>query len=409
MQAARPDSLSPLPDPKRAGTVIVGMSGGVDSAVAALLLRDAGYAVQGLFMSNWEDDDDAYCTTAADFQDARRVCETLGIVLHRASFAEQYRKRVFDLFLREYSAGRTPNPDVLCNREIKFGVCLDYMHRLGASWIATGHYARLRQTCAGPQLLKAADAAKDQSYFLHGVAAAALSRTLFPIGELRKAEVRKLAHAAGLPVYDKPDSTGICFIGERPFREFLSRYLRTEPGPIENERGMVLGEHRGLALYTLGQRSGLCIGGRAGSAAAPWYVADKDTRRNALIVVQDQDHPLLLSDAFDVEQMHWLDADGLGDGDGNLALECAVKTRYRQNDLGCTVRLHAGGQGVSGAPIWRVNLSDPARAVTPGQYAVFYRGSHCLGGGVIAQRFNSRTAHGARGITYNSLFSVEGS
>jgi tRNA-uridine 2-sulfurtransferase len=409
MQVPRSDSLGPLPDPTLAGTVIVGMSGGVDSAVAALLLRDAGYAVQGLFMSNWEDDDDAYCTTAADFQDARRVCETLGIVLHRASFAEQYRERVFDLFLREYSAGRTPNPDVLCNREIKFGVCLDYMHRLGASWIATGHYARLRQTSAGPQLLKAADAAKDQSYFLHGVAGAALSRTLFPIGELRKAEVRRLAHAAGLPVYDKPDSTGICFIGERPFREFLSRYLRTEPGPIENDRGMILGEHRGLALYTLGQRSGLCIGGRAGSAAAPWYVADKDTRRNALIVVQDQDHPLLLSDAFDVEQMHWLDSEGGGaaggaaDADGR-ALECAVKTRYRQNDLDCTVRLQ-----VSAAPIWRVNLSEPARAVTPGQYAVFYRGARCLGGGVIAQRFNSRTAHGARGITYNSLFSVEGS
>ena len=414
MQAPRSNSLGPLPDPKLAGTVIVGMSGGVDSAVAALLLRDAGYAVQGLFMSNWEDDDDAYCTTATDFQDARRVCETLGIVLHRASFAEQYRERVFDLFLREYSAGRTPNPDVLCNREIKFGVCLDYMHRLGASWIATGHYARLRQTSAGPQLLKATDTAKDQSYFLHGVAAAALSRTLFPIGELRKAEVRRLAHAAGLPVYDKPDSTGICFIGERPFREFLSRHLRTEPGPIENDRGMVLGEHRGLALYTLGQRSGLCIGGRAGSAAAPWYVADKDPRRNALIVVQDQDHPLLLSDAFDVEQMHWLDSDGdttacSGADAGDGALDCAVKTRYRQNDLGCTVRLHAGAPNISAAPIWRVSLSEPARAVTPGQYAVFYRGARCLGGGVIAQRFNSRTAHGARGITYNSLFSVEGS
>ena len=418
MQAARPDSLNPPPDPKLAGTVIVGMSGGVDSAVAALLLRDAGYAVQGLFMSNWEDDDDAYCTTAADYQDARRVCETLGIVLHRASFAEQYRERVFDLFLREYSAGRTPNPDVLCNREIKFGVCLDYMHRLGASWIATGHYARLRQSPAGPQLLKAADGAKDQSYFLHGVAAAALSRTLFPLGELRKAEVRRLAHAAGLPVYDKPDSTGICFIGERPFREFLSRYLRTEPGPIENDRGVILGEHRGLALYTLGQRSGLCIGGRAGAAAAPWYVADKDPRRNALIVVQDQDHPLLLSDAFDVEQMQWLnsgnDTAAGGDADaGGHALQCAVKTRYRQNDLDCTVRLQTGTpsapSNASGAVIWRVNLSEPARAVTPGQYAVFYRGSRCLGGGVIARRFNSRTAHGACGITYNSLFSVEGS
>jgi tRNA-specific 2-thiouridylase len=400
MQAPRPDSLSPLPDPKLAGTIIVGMSGGVDSAVAAMLLRDAGYAVQGLFMSNWEDDDDAYCTTAADFQDARRVCETLGIALHRASFAEQYRERVFELFLREYSAGRTPNPDVVCNREIKFGVCLDYMHRLGASWIATGHYARLRQSSAGPQLLKAADASKDQSYFLHGIDAAALGRTVFPIGELRKTEVRRLAHAAGLPVYDKPDSTGICFIGERPFQEFLSRHLRTEPGPMENDRGAILGEHRGLALYTLGQRSGLGIGGRAGTAAAPWYVADKDTQRNALIVVQDQDHPLLLSDAFDVEQMRWLnfDADAAGQ-----PLECAVKTRYRQNDLRCRV------EQLAGQAVWRVNLAEPARAVTPGQYAVFYRDTRCLGGGVIARRFNSRAAPGARGITYNSLFSVEGS
>ncbi len=400
MQVPPPDSLTPLPDPKLAGTVIVGMSGGVDSAVAALLLQRGGYAVQGLFMSNWEEDD-AYCTAADDFQDARRVCETLGIVLHRVSFAAQYRERVFQLFLREYAAGRTPNPDVLCNREIKFGVCLDYMHRLGASWIATGHYARLRHTTLGTHLLKATDTAKDQSYFLHGVAAAALGKTLFPIGELRKAEVRKLAHAAGLPVYDKPDSTGICFIGERPFQEFLSRYLRTEPGPIENDRGVVLGEHRGLALYTLGQRSGLGLGGRAGTAAAPWYVADKDTERNALIVVQDQDHPLLLSDAFDVEQMHWLNS---GEVTGH-PIECTVKTRYRQSDLRCTVTAH----GLTADPIWRVTLSEPARAVTPGQYAVFYSGARCLGGGVIAQRFNSRLGAVARGIAYNSHFSVEGS
>ena len=386
-----------LPDPKSAGTVIVGMSGGVDSAVAALLLRDAGFTVQGLFMSNW-DDDDGYCTAAADFQDARRVCEVLQMPLHRVSFAQQYRERVFDYFLREYAAGRTPNPDILCNREIKFGHCLDYMQRLGASWIATGHYARLRQTAAGPQLLKAADLSKDQSYFLCGVAATALEKTLFPLGELPKSEVRKRAHAAGLAVHDKPDSTGICFIGERPFQEFLSRYLRCEPGPIETDRGVQVGEHRGLALYTLGQRSGLGIGGRAGSAAAPWYVADKDAKRNALIVVQDQDHPLLLSDGFDVEQMHWLDRSIAAQPE----VRCAVKTRYRQNDLPCTSVQSRGGN-------WRVTLESPARAVTPGQYAVFYSGARCLGGGVIAQRFMAGSVPAMHGITYNYRFSAEGS
>jgi tRNA-uridine 2-sulfurtransferase len=386
----------PLPNSPSEGTVIVGMSGGVDSAVAALLLRDAGFSVQGLFMSNW-DDDDGYCTTAADFQDARRVCEILGIALHRVSFAEQYRERVFSLFLAEYAAGRTPNPDVLCNREIKFGVCLEYMQRLGADWIATGHYAQVRHTSPYPELLKAADSAKDQSYFLHSVAVPALSKTLFPLGGLKKAQVRAMAHAAGLPVFDKPDSTGICFIGERPFQEFLSQHLRTERGPIETADGRILGEHAGLAFYTLGQRSGLKIGGRAGAAAAPWYVADKVMARNALIVVQDQNHPLLLSDAFTVEQMHWINP-----GDAGDETACAVKTRYRQNDLACLLR----STGASG---WRVVLDRPARSVTPGQYAVFYQGERCLGGGIIAARFNSELAPAAGRITYNSLFSVEGS
>jgi tRNA-specific 2-thiouridylase len=349
--------------------VIVGMSGGVDSAVAALLLKEAGHAVEGLFMSNWEDDEDAYCTTASDWQDARRVCDTLNIPLHRASFAGEYRERVFAHFLREYAAGRTPNPDVLCNREIKFGVCLEYMHRLGAAKIATGHYARV----AGADLLKAADRSKDQSYFLHGVAPAALADTLFPLGELRKQEVRARAHAAGFCVSDKPDSTGICFIGERPFQEFLSRYLKTSAGPIEDAAGKTLGEHRGLALYTLGQRSGLGLGGRAGAAEAPWYVAAKDIARNALIVVQDHDHPLLMSDSFIVEDLHWLVAPE------GAELECAVKTRYRQSDLPCRLRPEKEG-------CWHVTLSEPARAVTPGQYAVFYLDDLCLGGGVIAER-----------------------
>jgi tRNA-uridine 2-sulfurtransferase len=365
--------------PSPEDTVIVGMSGGVDSAVAALLLKEAGYAVQGLFMSNWEDEDDAYCTAAADFQDARRTCEALAIPLHRASFAGEYRERVFAHFLREYAAGRTPNPDVLCNREIKFGVCFDYMHRLGAGRIATGHYARLTGSGAEMRLRKAVDTSKDQSYFLHGVAPAALARTLFPLGGMHKSEVRARAHAAGLPVFDKPDSTGICFIGERPFQEFLSRHLNTEPGPIEDAGGRVIGEHRGLALYTLGQRSGLRLGGRAGAAEAPWYVAAKDIRRNALVVVQDHEHPLLMSDTFEVDAMHWLvpgEAQAAVFATGSL--ECAVKTRYRQSDLDARVERR-------GSDRLTATLRKPARAVTPGQYAVFYRGDVCLGGGVIAE------------------------
>jgi tRNA-uridine 2-sulfurtransferase len=387
----------------------VGVSGGVDSAVAALLLKEAGHALEGLFMSNWEDDEDAYCTTASDWQDARRVCDTLKIPLHRASFAGEYRERVFAHFLREYAAGRTPNPDVLCNREIKFGVCLDYMHRLGAAKIATGHYARVAGADAIPgggaisgsgavRLLKAADRAKDQSYFLHSVAPAALADTLFPLGELRKQEVRARAHAAGLSVSDKPDSTGICFIGERPFQDFLSRHLKTSAGPIEDAGGRTLGEHRGLALYTLGQRSGLGLGGRAGALEAPWYVAAKDTDRNVLIVVQDHDHPLLMSDSFIVEDMHWFVAP-----DG-AETECAVQTRYRQSDLPCRVRPQGAGR-------WHVTLSRPARAVTPGQYAVFYADDLCLGGGVIAARhpLGAATRPAERNVSYNSLFSLEGS
>ena len=385
-----------LPGPKGAGTVIVGMSGGVDSAVAALRLVEAGFVVQGLFMSNW-DDDDAYCTAAADFQDARRICELLGIPLHRVSFATEYRERVFAHFLQEYAAGRTPNPDVLCNREIKFGVCLDYMQRLGASFIATGHYARVAHSDTGPRLMKAVDAGKDQSYFLHQVSRNALARTLFPIGDLHKSEVRRRAHAAGLPVFDKPDSTGICFIGERPFEEFLSGYLKQSAGPIETPEGKVIGEHRGLGLYTLGQRSGLRIGGRAGAAAAPWYVADKALQRNALIVVQDQDHPLLLSESFDVEDLHWL-----AERPPTGCFTCSVKTRYRQNDLACQLQI-AESLETGGAPHGaRVTLTHPARAVTPGQYAVFYQGEECLGGAVIARRY------AAQAIAYTSFFFAEG-
>jgi tRNA-specific 2-thiouridylase len=390
---------SPSAHSESAETVIVGISGGVDSAVAALLLRDAGFSVQGLFMSNWDDEGDAYCTAAEDFQDARAVCETLGIPLHRVSFSAEYRERVFGRFLREYAAGRTPNPDVLCNREIKFGVCLDYMRRLGADRIATGHYARLDHGAAGTRLVKARDLSKDQSYFLHAVARDALANTLFPLGHLHKSEVRRRAHAAGLSrVSEKPDSTGICFIGERPFQEFLSRYLQDSAGPIETPEGRVLGEHRGLAFYTLGQRSGLGVGGKAGAADAPWYVADKDPGRNALIVVQDHEHPLLMSDAFDVEDMHWLAPAA------EPEFECAVKTRYRQSDLSCHVFVGACDRV-------RVSLTRAARAVTPGQYAVFYDGDICLGGGVIAERRNTAATAPplGRAFSSDSLFSMEGS
>src|SRR3982751_5394940 len=257
------------------------MSGGVDSAVAALLLKRAGHDVHGLYMSNW-DDDDSYCTGAQDFQDARATAAELDIPLHRVSFAEQYRARVFEYFLTEYRAGRTPNPDVLCNREIKFGICLDYATRLGAQRFANGHYARLEQRADGPALFKARDPDKDQSYFLHAVAREHFARVLFPLGDLNKAAVRALAREAGLPVFDKPDSTGICFIGERPFREFLARYIPTNPGDIVTELGAVVGRHRGLAFYTLGQRGGLEIGGRAGGSEDAWYVAAKDLVSNRL-------------------------------------------------------------------------------------------------------------------------------
>ena len=350
--------------------VIVGLSGGVDSAVAALSLKDAGWDVQGLFMSNWEEDEDGYCTAAQDFQDARAVAQELGITLHRVSFAAEYRERVFQHFLAELRAGRTPNPDVLCNREIKFGVALRYAERLGAQYFATGHYARLLAGEDGPQLLKARDAAKDQSYFLHAVDPRELARTLMPLGELEKSAVRARARSAGLPVFDKPDSTGICFIGERPFREFLAQFLPEQPGPIESIDGERLGEHRGLPFYTLGQRAGLNIGGRAGAAELPWYVALKDRTRNALIVVQGSEHPLLFSHALRTGPVHWLGAPR------STAQHLSVKVRYRQNDVPARFEPLPGG----GA---RIVFDRAQRAVTPGQYAVLYEGERCLGGALI--------------------------
>jgi tRNA-specific 2-thiouridylase len=350
--------------------VIVGLSGGVDSAVAALLLRDAGHEVQGLFMSNWEEDEDGYCTSAQDFQDARTVAAELGIALHRASFARQYREQVFGHFRAEHRAGRTPNPDVLCNREIKFGVALEWAQRLGAARFATGHYARLQTHSWGTGLYKARDAAKDQSYFLHAVPPAQLARTLMPLGEFTKSWVRERARQAGLPVFDKPDSTGICFIGERPFREFLGRFLPGTAGPIESPAGEHLGTHEGLAFYTIGQRGGLRLGGRHGHPQQPWYVAAKDGERNALIVVQGHDHPLLASGALTSGPWHWLGPPRAA------AFRCGVKVRYRQVDE--PARLEPCADGTV-----RIGFERPQRAVTPGQYAVAYDGERCLGGAVI--------------------------
>ena len=360
---------------------IVALSGGVDSAVAALLLQQQGYRVQGLFMSNWEEDEAGYCTAADDYRDARRVCEVLDIPLHKVSFAAQYRERVFAHFLREYRAGRTPNPDVMCNREIKFGICLEYARRLGAEFFATGHYARLVRDGARHRLLKGCDTAKDQSYFLHSIDPAVLAQVLFPIGHLTKSVVRQIARDAVLPVYDKRDSTGICFIGERPFRTFLSQYLPAQPGAIETEGGEIVGRHQGLMYYTLGQRQGLGIGGRAHGEEAAWYVAGKDPLRNALIVVQGANHPRLFASALRTEPPHWISP-----APDRGVLRCSVKTRYRQADQSCTVELEEDGA--------RVTFDTAQRAITPGQSAVFYLGEECLGGAVIANALADTPACG---------------
>ncbi len=359
--------------------VVVGMSGGVDSSVAALLLKRQGYDVHGLYMFNWDEDEEGYCNSAQDFQDARAVADMLDIPLHRVNFAGEYRQRVFDHFLREYEAGRTPNPDVLCNREIKFGVCFDYAQRLGAQRVATGHYARTR---GDGRLLMARDAAKDQTYFLHAVNAARLRDTLFPVGDLTKQEVRRIADENGLPNHAKKDSTGICFIGERPFRDFLARYLPARPGEIQDERGSCLGRHRGLMYYTIGQRQGLGIGGRSDRDEAPWYVAAKDLERNALVVVQGHDHPMLMSRELAAIDWHWISGEV-----PRLPLECRARIRHRQGLQRCRAR----GDGQS----LRVQFAESQRAVAPGQFVVLYDGDICLGGGVIRSADNSEPLEAA--------------
>ncbi len=366
--------------------IVVGLSGGVDSAVSAWLLKQAGHEVVGLFMKNWEgDDDDAYCSANVDFVDAAAVADVLGIEIEHVNFAAEYRERVFAEFLREYRAGRTPNPDVLCNAEIKFKAFLDHALRLGAEAIATGHYARVRQLkqqgAAGGagrfELLKGLDPLKDQSYFLHRLNQAQLSRTRFPVGELPKTEVRRIAAEIGLPNAQKKDSTGICFIGERPFREFLNRWLQQEPGPIRDERGRTVGRHVGLSFYTLGQRQGLGIGGlkergaaRGGAEHAPWYVAGKDLQRNVLQVVQGHDHAALQSRTLWADDCSWIA------GNAPAAGRYGAKSRYRQADAACSLALPAEGA-------FRLDFDAPQWAVTPGQSAVLYDGEICLGGGVI--------------------------
>ncbi|MBT8136605.1 MAG: tRNA 2-thiouridine(34) synthase MnmA [Gammaproteobacteria bacterium] len=355
-----------------AGTrVIVGMSGGVDSSVAALLLKQQGYDVHGLYMFNWDEDEQGYCTAAEDFQDARRVASLLDIPLHQVNFAAEYRQHVFDVFLEGLQAGLTPNPDVLCNREIKFGRFLDHALRLGASYVATGHYARRISVNGEHQLHRGADRSKDQSYFLHYVSAEALGRTLFPLGETLKSDVRALALEAGLHNSRKRDSTGICFIGERPFQEFLASYLPVQPGEIRTPEGQAVGEHCGLAFYTLGQRQGLGIGGVRGASDEPWYVAGKDDDNNVLIVVQGHDHPLLYSSSLEATAVHWINGcPAAGE------LSCQVSTRYRQRPAPAAARLAAGTA--------HVEFASPQWAVTPGQHAVFYDGERCLGGGIIS-------------------------
>ena len=347
--------------------VVVGMSGGVDSSVAALLLKRAGYDVVGLFMKNWEDDDDdEYCSTREDLVDAAAAADVIGIGLEAVNFAAEYKDRVFAEFLREYSAGRTPNPDVLCNAEIKFKAFLDHAMRLGAAKIATGHYARVEKAGDRFRLLRGRDPGKDQSYFLHRLNQEQLARVMFPVGEMKKSDVRRLAREAGLPNHAKKDSTGICFIGERPFREFLNRYLPRVPGPIKTPEGRVIGEHIGLAFYTIGQRKGIGIGG----AGEPWYVAEKRIESNELLVVQGHDHPLLLKKDLRAVEPAWV----CGEPPRESAL--SAKTRYRQADAPCRL------ERVLQSEI-RVDFATPQWAVTPGQSVVLYDRDVCLGGGFI--------------------------
>lgn len=360
--------------------VIVGMSGGVDSSVSALLLQQQGYQVEGLFMKNWDEDDGTeYCTAKEDMADAQSVCDKLGIHLHTANFAAEYWDNVFEHFLEEYKAGRTPNPDILCNREIKFKAFLDYAKMLGADLIATGHYVRRGERDGHIRLLKGLDNNKDQSYFLHQVGSKEIALTLFPVGELEKPEVRRLAEEHDLVTHNKKDSTGICFIGERRFSDFLKQYLPAQPGKIETPDGDLIGEHSGLMYYTIGQRQGLHIGGLKDYPEAPWFVAGKDLERNVLIAVQGKQHSLLYTDWLTADELFWINGE-----EPELPFECKAKVRYRQDDQTCRIERH----GEAGYIIY---FDEQQRAITPGQSVVIYQDDICLGGGVIEQTGKNKT------------------
>jgi tRNA-specific 2-thiouridylase len=361
--------------------IIVGMSGGVDSSVTALNLLQQGHKVTGLFMKNWEEDDGTeYCTAMQDLADAQQVCDTLNIELKTVNFAAEYWDQVFEVFLAEFKAGRTPNPDILCNKHVKFKAFLDYaIQDLGAEYIATGHYARVTHSESESLLLKGLDPNKEQSYFLYAMGQSALTQTLFPIGDLHKPQIRMMADKAGFANSRKKDSTGICFIGERKFKDFLQRYLPAQPGEIRTPEGQYLGQHYGLMYYTYGQRQGLGIGGVKNAPDEPWFVLEKDLDNNILLVGQGHDHPLLLHNCLEAGQLDWLSETAL-----TKPIECTAKTRYRQADQACRV------EPLPNARL-KVQFKDPQRAVTPGQSVVFYAGDVCLGGGIIETKYNETT------------------